>query len=102
VVGKRPGTSPALCHFHTAKNIDPTHPEDRIALYGYGDTVVHSVIVRHGELFSNYAGVSSTKLLPSGNLEIVVGGTEKDELEPVYAITVGAFLQHVKEQTRGK
>jgi hypothetical protein len=102
VLGKRTGTSPALCHLHTAQNIDPAHPDDRIVLYGYGTTVVHSVVVRDGKLLSNYSGVSSSKLLPSGNLEITVGKNGHDELEPVFALTVGTFLQHIKDQNHGK
>lgn len=87
----RPGTSPKLCHAHTAKNIDPTHSNDEIVLYGFGDTVVHSALLRNGELVDQYAGVTSSKLLPSGNLQINVRGSI-DELEPVYSVSVADFL----------
>lgn len=101
LVGKRPGTSSALCHLHTAKNINPANPDDTIVLYGFGTTVMHSAIIHNGELVSNYQGISSTTLLPSGNLKVVIGSNE-EEMEPVYQITVGAFLQHIKDQKHDK
>lgn len=90
--GNRPNTSAQLCHAHTARNIDPNTPTDMIVLYGFGDTVVHSALLRNGELVDQYAGVTSSNLLPSGNLQVTVRGNI-DELEPVYSISVDEFLE---------
>lgn len=95
-LGRRSKTSPKLCHVHTASNIDPAHPADQIMLFGYGEMVVHSAISRSGELVDKYAGVSSSKLLPSGNLQINVRGSI-DELEYVYGISVGDFLSSINQ-----
>lgn len=95
--GSRLHTSPALCHFHTAKNIDPSSPNDTIVLYGYGTTVMHSGLVHNGELLSHYSGTTSTQRLPSGNLRVVVNGNE-EEMEPVYIISVGEFLTNLGDQ----
>lgn len=102
LMNQRPDTSPNLCHLYTAKNIDPANPEDLIVLYGFGTTVMHSAVIHNDELVSNYQGVSSATLLPSGNLKVVVGAGNEEEMEPVYQITVGAFLQHIKDQNHGK
>lgn len=90
--GKRADTSPKLCHAHTAKNIDPSQLDDVIVLYGFGNTVVHSAILRGGELVDQYAGATSSKLLPSGNLQIIIRGSI-DELEPVFSMSVEDFLE---------
>lgn len=92
--GSRLKTSPKLCHAHTAKNIDSSTPTDTIVLYGFGDTVVHSALLRNGQLVDQYAGVTSSKLLSSGNLQVDVRGNV-DELGPVYSISVGDFLENV-------
>lgn len=92
--GKRTNTSPRLCHMYTASNIDPAHPADQIVLFGYGDSVVHSAVIRNGAIVHQYEGVSSSELLPSGNLQINTRGN-LDELEPVYSISVGRFLKFV-------
>ena len=92
--GTRGNTSPKLCHAHTAQNIDPDAPSDMIVLYGFGDTVVHSALLRGGQLVDQYAGVTSSKLLPSGNLQVNIRGSI-DELEPVFSLSVGDFLENV-------
>ncbi len=92
---KRIGTSPKLCHAHTAQNIDPASPADVIVLYGFGTTVVHSALLHGGQLVGQYAGVTTSKLLPSGNLQINVNGNI-DELEPVYSVSVGDFLENAQ------
>lgn len=92
--GTREGSSPRLCHVHTARNIDVTRPNDKVVLYGFGNTVVHSALLRDGEVMDQYVGTSSTKLLPSGNLQINVRGNT-DELEPVYSVSVGEFVKHI-------
>lgn len=93
--GTRTNTSSKLCHAHTARNIDPSTPTDTIVLYGFGDAVVHSALLRNGQLVDQYAGVTSSKLLPSGNLQIDIRGNV-DELEPVYSISVGDFLENAQ------
>lgn len=93
--GTRPRTSARLCHATTAANIDPARPQDEIVLYGYGDTVVHSALLSNGKLFDQYGGVSSSKLLPSGNLRVELSPGHYDELEPVYRISVDHFLQQI-------
>lgn len=92
---ERPHTSTKLCHAHTAKNIDPNYPNDKIVLFGYGDTVVHSALVRDDAIVDRYEGVSSSQLLPSGRLQINIRGNE-DELEPVFSIKVSEFLANVQ------
>lgn len=93
--GARPGTNVRLCHAATASNIDPARRQDEIVLYGYGDTVVHSALLHDGRLASTYSGVSSSELLPSGNLRVELSPGHSDELEPVYHISVGDFLQMI-------
>lgn len=93
--GSRIKTNPKLCHAHTAKNIDPSQPEDVIVLYGFDTTVVHSAVLRGGQLVDQYAGVTSSKLLPSGNVQVNIRGSI-DELEPVFSMSVGDFLETVQ------
>lgn len=93
--GSRFKTNPKLCHAHTAKNIDPSQPDDVIVLYGFGDTVVHSALLRGGQLVDQYAGVTASKLLPDGNLQISVRGSI-DELERVFSMSVGDFVETVQ------
>lgn len=90
--GTRVGSNPKLCHVHTASSIDANRPDDMIVLYGFGDTVAHSAVVRDGNLVDQYAGVTSSKLMRSGNLQINMNGNI-DVLEPVYQISVGDFLE---------
>lgn len=97
-VGIRTNTSAKLCHAHTARNIDPNHPDDTIVLFGFGDTVVHSALVRSGKIVDRYEGVTSSTLLPSGNLQINVRDNI-DELEPVFSIRVGEFLETLNGRT---
>ena len=92
--GEREGTNPRLCHAHTAKNIHPSQPDDVIVLYGFGDTVAHSAVLHSGQLVDQYAGVTSSKLLPSGNIQVNIRGSI-DELEPVFSMSVGDFLETV-------
>lgn len=94
-LNNRPRTSTKLCHKSTAENINVAQPTDTIVLYGYEDMVVHSAILRNGELLSSYEGVSSTKLLSNGNLQITWPNGEQDNLEPVYTISVGDFLDSI-------
>lgn len=95
-LGNRSKTNPKLCHAHTAGNIDPAHGDDQITLFGYGSMVVHSALIRDGELVDQYAGVSSSRLLPSGNIQINVRGSI-DELERVYSISVNDFLSSITQ-----
>lgn len=90
----RPDTGRGLCHAQTAGNIDPSHPDDMIVLYGLGTTVVHSALIRDGQLVDRYAGITSSKLLPSGNLELNIRGNI-DELEPVFGMSVRDFMEIV-------
>lgn len=91
--GNRPQTSVRLCHHHTAMNIDANKPNDQIVLFGFGDIVVHSALLRDGQLVDQYAGVTASKLLPSGNLQVDIRGNV-DELEPVFSVSVGEFLTY--------
>lgn len=93
--GLRVFTSPTLCHAHTAWNIDPNFPDDTIVLYGYDTTVVHSGLMHDGKLLSRYNGPASTVLLPSGNLKVTVGDGDEEEMEPVFSMSVGDFLETV-------
>ena len=96
--GERLHTSPKLCHAHTARNINPERPSDTIVLFGFGDTVVHSAVVRDGRLVDRYEGVTSSTVLPSGNLQLNIHGNI-DELEPVFSIRVSKFLETLNGRT---
>lgn len=94
--GERPGTNPRLCHAVTAKHIDPNRPDDTVVLFGYGTTVAHSALVSNGNLIDSYPGAKSTALNSDGNLDVVLSTGGTDELEHVFSMSVGDFVESIK------